>query len=348
MDGAAFLDLPIEPLFAPLLSPRTLIELRPRLDETTAAFLAHQLLDFRDHVAWPVVRAPSLGVALETFERKTDLVAAIRLGASRVLLHHQRLSRPLQETLLDSREAVSRECHEAASRQLGLRAARTLVAALRRASHAARGLFELLALPALAVDPIRLQLLFRDPGSLLELSRAALLADGLSLVCVVTLEEGAEPPLASASVAVLRGLIDAAWEACLEYEQAAARWSQSVVRSLPHHTGADEWTARIEAHLAPEARFRELWEDWKSATRHLSNPRQIVSHPAYQAIIRMGREALPFILRDLRSEEPDFWGPALTQITRVEEHPPLEQAQTIQGVAGFWLALADRHGWEAA
>jgi hypothetical protein len=348
MDGAAFLDLPIEPLFAPLLSPKTLIELRPRLDDTTADFLAHQLRDFREHVARPVVGACSLQVALDTFERKTDLVAAIRLGASRVLLHHQRLSRSLQGALLDSRERISRECHEAASRQLGLRAGRTLVAALGRADHGARRLSDLLTAPALAVDPLRLQRLFHDPESLLDLSRAALLADGLSLICVATIEEEAESPLAAPSAAVLRGLIEATWEACLAYEQAALRWSLSQLRALPPQADGTDGVAQIQADLAPEARFRGLWGDWKSATRHLSHPRQIVGHPAYQAIVRMGREALPFILRDLRSEEPDFWGPALTQITRIEEHPLPEHAQTIQGVAGFWLALAERHGWEAA
>src|SRR5579884_552226 len=51
------------------------------------------------------------------------------------------------------------------------------------------------------------------------------------------------------------------------------------------------WSAAV-AH-----RFDSLAEAWRRECAHLSSVREMVLHQAYQQIIGMGREALPFLLR---------------------------------------------------
>ena len=62
------------------------------------------------------------------------------------------------------------------------------------------------------------------------------------------------------------------------------------------------------------ARFRSLVEQWKADTAYMSSTTAISAHPAYQAIIALGRPAVPLILRDLE-QEPAHWFEALHAIT---------------------------------
>src|SRR5437016_4292269 len=48
-----------------------------------------------------------------------------------------------------------------------------------------------------------------------------------------------------------------------------------------------------------EQRFRRFHAEWRKDTAHLSNPTAIMAHPAMQAIIAMGEEVVPIILREL-------------------------------------------------
>ena len=65
--------------------------------------------------------------------------------------------------------------------------------------------------------------------------------------------------------------------------------------------------------------------------------------PAYQAIIRMGKPAIPFILDELR-REPDHWFVALKQITG-EDPIPEEARGNMRGMADAWLKWGDDHGF---
>lgn len=53
---------------------------------------------------------------------------------------------------------------------------------------------------------------------------------------------------------------------------------------------------------ALRARFTELVEDLKSRTEPLSLMRQVHGDPAYQEIVSMGPDVLPYILEEIRSE----------------------------------------------
>ena len=57
-----------------------------------------------------------------------------------------------------------------------------------------------------------------------------------------------------------------------------------------------------------KAEFERLATEWKRETAHLSSPDAIGGHRAYQEIIGMGKEAIPFILRDLQDSRAQwFW-----------------------------------------
>jgi hypothetical protein len=93
----------------------------------------------------------------------------------------------------------------------------------------------------------------------------------------------------------------------------------------------------------PERRFRELAEEWKAATAFLSSITEMEAHPAYQKIIGMGKEALPFLFEELR-REPDFWFWALSAITG--EDPVPEAARgNVRLMAKAWLTWAEEHGY---
>ena len=73
------------------------------------------------------------------------------------------------------------------------------------------------------------------------------------------------------------------------------------------------------SHLASDARetieieFRSLANQWNVETGYHSSLAKKFTHPAYQRIMAMGREALPLILSELR-DNPDHWFYALRMI----------------------------------
>lgn len=51
-----------------------------------------------------------------------------------------------------------------------------------------------------------------------------------------------------------------------------------------------------------ENRFHQLKAQWRADTYFLSDPIRIMGHPAMRAIIAMGADVVPIILRDLRDD----------------------------------------------
>jgi len=89
-----------------------------------------------------------------------------------------------------------------------------------------------------------------------------------------------------------------------------------------------------------EEEFQSLVREWREGTAYISNLEKIVMHPAYQRIIGLGRNALPFILRELR-QKPDHWFWALKAIngSDVAEH-----SQTIELAAARWISWGVSNG----
>lgn len=61
--------------------------------------------------------------------------------------------------------------------------------------------------------------------------------------------------------------------------------------------------------------FAALLNQWEEETMMLSSPSAIFGHPTFQAIIAMGKEGIPFVLRELR-DRPNDWFNALALMAR--------------------------------
>src|SRR2546425_9874319 len=90
-----------------------------------------------------------------------------------------------------------------------------------------------------------------------------------------------------------------------------------------------------------EDQFNELAREWYRDTRMLSSAHQIVLHPAYQKIIGMGREALPFIFKELKRTR-GHWLWALAMITREDRAEP---GQTFREAVDSWLKWGEKMGY---
>ena len=98
--------------------------------------------------------------------------------------------------------------------------------------------------------------------------------------------------------------------------------------------------ALLENSKPIQERFRELRDDWKSKTRHLSNTAQISLVFPYQMIIGMGPQVVPLILAELE-KETDHWFWALEAITG--ENPVAEQeAGDVEASARAWIRWASK------
>lgn len=89
-------------------------------------------------------------------------------------------------------------------------------------------------------------------------------------------------------------------------------------------------------------RFRSLAQRWRSETQWLSSTTEIAMHPAYQAIIGMGAEALPMILEDLR-QNSGHWYWALKAISNEDPVVPRDRG-SIKKMKGAWLRWGETKG----
>ena len=92
------------------------------------------------------------------------------------------------------------------------------------------------------------------------------------------------------------------------------------------------------------AQFTRLADLWKRDTAHLSNITRRAMHPAYQRIICMGHEAVPFMLEEFRKGQLDDWFWALSAITG--ENPITEGiAGDVEDMAEAWLQWGRTKGY---
>jgi hypothetical protein len=87
--------------------------------------------------------------------------------------------------------------------------------------------------------------------------------------------------------------------------------------------------------------FGRLAHQWYEDTAKFSVVQQMAMHPAYQAIIGMGRDALPFIFRELQQSR-DHWLWALRAITRQDAAKP---DQTFDQAVDAWLDWGRNRGY---
>ena len=88
--------------------------------------------------------------------------------------------------------------------------------------------------------------------------------------------------------------------------------------------------------------FNALTQQWRDATQYLSSVHAIVLHPAYQKIIGMGERAIPYILKELDTDQ-GLWAWALNSISGENPVPP-EDAGNMARMADAWRAWGSRRG----
>lgn len=94
-----------------------------------------------------------------------------------------------------------------------------------------------------------------------------------------------------------------------------------------------------------ESLFRRLESEWNKSVNHLSSVHDIISDPAYLAIIEMGWFAVPLMLRSLQLE-PDHWFEALGRITG-ENPVAIEDAGNMRKMADAWIKWGTAKGFIA-
>lgn len=110
---------------------------------------------------------------------------------------------------------------------------------------------------------------------------------------------------------------------------------------MPNDVGNLERTIGFDGEGAapqPESvaeRLRRLEAQWKSDTEFLSDAGKIINHPAFQAIIGLGHEVVPLLLRDLESQ-PSLWVWALPDITG-EDPVPAADSGNIRKMTAAWV-----------
>ena len=88
--------------------------------------------------------------------------------------------------------------------------------------------------------------------------------------------------------------------------------------------------------------FQALVKEWKGGRGATSSITAMSMHPAYQKILGMGPDAVPFLLAQLRSEgnEPDQWFWALKTITGANPVRTQDQGN-YKAMAEAWLAWSE-------
>lgn len=109
------------------------------------------------------------------------------------------------------------------------------------------------------------------------------------------------------------------------------------------HGFAKVWLVDEPTSLTLESKFNKLMDEWRKDTSHLSSIEDKSVHYAYQRIIGMGNDALPFILKDLE-RQPGHWFWALSAITG--ENPIKEEdAGIMKNMAASWVEWGRKRGY---
>src|SRR5262249_29204835 len=92
-----------------------------------------------------------------------------------------------------------------------------------------------------------------------------------------------------------------------------------------------------------EQRVMRLLNNWREQTAYLSSSTRITEHPAYQEMIALGPEALPFLFRDLEQTGDGHLPKALTALTGAYPVPAADRGNNPK-VVSAWLRWARENG----
>src|SRR5947209_546573 len=90
-------------------------------------------------------------------------------------------------------------------------------------------------------------------------------------------------------------------------------------------------------------KFQRLAAVWLAETAYVSSSSDLVAHPAFQEIVRMGPAVIPLLLRELENRT-GHWHRALRQITGADLVPPADRGN-IDKAAEAWLRWGKEQGY---
>ncbi len=114
---------------------------------------------------------------------------------------------------------------------------------------------------------------------------------------------------------------------------------------------SSEAVSRLQEQACPPsdenlcARFNRLARQWKEERGPTSSARRMAAHPAYRAIVAMGKVAIPFLLIELE-RQPDHWFIALHELTGADPVPK-EAGGRLNDMAAAWVKWGKENGFVA-
>jgi hypothetical protein len=88
--------------------------------------------------------------------------------------------------------------------------------------------------------------------------------------------------------------------------------------------------------------FQELVRRWKKERGPTSSAKRMADHPAYRAIVGLGKPVVPLLLAELQ-REPDHWFIALHELTGAEPVPE-EARGRIEKMTAAWVEWGRKNG----
>lgn len=98
--------------------------------------------------------------------------------------------------------------------------------------------------------------------------------------------------------------------------------------------GADQWLRNERRRI-----FDQLVSEWEPIARLASSVHQVALHPAYQSMIGLGPEIVPYIVEQMQADHSPHWFWALRAITRSD---PAAGIESVEDAVTAWLNWARR------
>jgi hypothetical protein len=118
---------------------------------------------------------------------------------------------------------------------------------------------------------------------------------------------------------------------------------QSLQKPMESEVAEEVLSLIGSKHLDIRPRFNRLKQEWKANRPPTSFVRDLVMRPSYLSIIGMGKDALPFILKELE-REMDHWFIALKAISD-EDPVPVESRGNMSEMREAWLQWGRAKGY---
>ncbi len=118
--------------------------------------------------------------------------------------------------------------------------------------------------------------------------------------------------------------------------------NKDICKTTAYQTTPPVQTVSMYTNVAVE--FERHMSEWKRATALTSSGDTMSSHPSYRAIIALGPQVLPSILRELE-KNPDHWFRALKEISGADPVPPAARGR-LKLMTAAWIEWGKKRGYQ--